>query len=88
MGKFKSKSRGILAKNVNYLRYERKWSQEELAHRSKVSSSYISLIEQGKSNIGIDYIENIAFAFGLETSELLIDHGYKTTIKKRIDSKN
>lgn len=86
MKRSKCKSKNILAVNVAYLRHNQKWSQEELSVRSKISSTFISYIENAKSNVGIDFVDNLAFAFGIDTTELLTDHGYVVS-KKRVDSK-
>lgn len=86
MSKSKKTLRIILARNVIYLRHEHKWSQEELASRSKMSTTYISDIENCKSNTGIDYIDNLAYAFNINAFELLVDHGW-IVAKKRVDSK-
>lgn len=86
MKKSKFKSRNILATNVAYLRHNKGWSQEELANRANISSTFISDIENAKSNVGIDHIDNLSYAFSLDTPELLTDHGYIVT-KSRVDSK-
>jgi transcriptional regulator with XRE-family HTH domain len=57
--------------NIAALRRARKWSQQELAERSKVSLRMIGLIESGQSNVSLAKLGNIAAAFDLTFSELV-----------------
>jgi transcriptional regulator with XRE-family HTH domain len=59
--------------NVSRHRRARKWSQQELAERSKVSLRMIGLIESGQSNVSLAKLGNIAAAFDLTFSELVQD---------------
>ena len=79
-------TRKILATNVVYLRHLKKWSQEELAHKTGRSVSLISDIENANIGATIDAIDDIGYALGWSTSELTKDHGFVVT-KKRVDSK-
>jgi transcriptional regulator with XRE-family HTH domain len=88
MGKYKFNSRNLLAINVRYLRFEKGWSQEELSDRSKLSATSISKIEKAKCNTGIDYVDDLAYAFDLASPDYLLqDHGFRKISTKRIDSK-
>lgn len=84
--KFKNKARENLANNILSMRYEREWSQEKLAELAHSSSVYISNIEQGKRNASIDFINNIANAFGVSCDKMLIDSP-KVINRGRVDSK-
>ena len=64
-------ARQILAQNLRLLRFHRRWSQETLGFEAGLHRTYISQIEQGKSNVSIDNIEKLAHALGLTVSELL-----------------
>lgn len=59
-----------LAEAVRWLRFERQWSQEELAERSGIHRTYISQVEHAKCSMGLKQIERIAQAFGLSVAEL------------------
>ena len=64
-------ARQILAHNLRLLRFHRRWSQETLGFEAGLHRTYISQIEQGKSNVSIDNIEKLAHALGLTVSDLL-----------------
>ena len=66
------KTQRQLAEAVRWLRFERRWSQEELAERSGVHRTYISQVERAKCSIGLKQIERIAKAFGLSVAELFV----------------
>ncbi len=65
------RARLILARRMRLLRASRGWSQETLAELSGLHRTYISGIERGSRNIGIDTLEKLAAAFGLTLAELL-----------------
>jgi transcriptional regulator with XRE-family HTH domain len=46
-------------------------SQEEFAERANVHRTYISSIELGKVNVGIEVASALASALGLKLSELV-----------------
>lgn len=60
-----------LAVNVRNERLARRWTQEDLEHRSGVSQRYISRLESAKSAISVDTIEKLADAFAID-GELLL----------------
>ena len=84
--KYKNETREILANNILSMRYEREWSQEKLAELAHSSPVYISNIEQGKRNVSIDFIDNIAKIFGVPSYKMLIESP-KVINKGRVDSK-
>ena len=84
--KFKNKARENLANNILSMRYERDLSQEKLAELAHSSPVYISNIEQGKRNVSIDFIDNIAKIFGVQCHEMLVDNP-KIARRSRVDSK-
>ena len=84
--KFKNKARENLANNVLSMRYEREWSQEELAELSNSSRNYISDIELGKRNVSIDFLYNISKIFGVPCYKMLKESP-KVVNKGRVDSK-
>ena len=65
------KIREVLAANVRRHRRAAGWSQEELAHRAKVDRTYISSIERCAYGAGVDVIDRLAGALGLQAADLL-----------------
>jgi transcriptional regulator with XRE-family HTH domain len=63
--------RRILAQNVQRLRVERELTQKTLAAHTRVSTDWISLIEQGRVNPTLEVIVKLAHAFGVMPQELL-----------------
>ena len=59
-----------IGRNVRHFREEKGWNQTELAYRSKMSVSIISLIENGKRNASTNTLERIAEALGVEVVDL------------------
>jgi transcriptional regulator with XRE-family HTH domain len=46
-------------------------SQEDFAERAEVHRTYISSIELGKVNVGIEVANSLALALGLKLSQLI-----------------
>lgn len=69
------RTRAIVAQRVRLLRFLRGWSQEQLAAHSGLHRTYVSAIERGSRNIGLDNLERLADAFGLTVVELLAADG-------------
>lgn len=63
--------RAIFAGNIKRLRKERGMSQEDLAFESGLHRTYISGIERGIRNVGLDNIGVIAKALGVAPDVLL-----------------
>lgn len=63
--------RAVFAANIKRLRKERGLSQEDLAFEAGLHRTYISGIERGIRNVGLDNIGVIAKALGVEPAELL-----------------
>lgn len=57
--------------NIRKLRNGKKLSQEELAHEAGMDRSYLSEIENGRKNISIMMLEQIADALGVKPTFLL-----------------
>jgi transcriptional regulator with XRE-family HTH domain len=60
-----------LATNLKKIRTEKALTQSELALKLNVDKSFISNIENGKSNPTIATIANIAKALGISTENLI-----------------
>lgn len=63
--------RTTFAGNIKRLRKERGMSQEDLAFESGLHRTYISGIERGVRNVGLDNIGVIAAALKVTPDELL-----------------
>ena len=60
-----------LSRNVRDKRAAREWTQEALAKRLRVHKTLVSRIEQGRSNITIGTLEQLAKALGVSVVDLL-----------------
>jgi ribosome-binding protein aMBF1 (putative translation factor) len=63
--------REVLALNLRKLRRARGFSQEELAHRAKIDRTYISSLERSIYAAGIDVVDRLGRALGVEAEDLL-----------------
>ena len=63
--------RAALAEQIRRARKKRGLSQEELAWRSELHRTYISMVERAQRSVTIDSLESIAVALGLSASALL-----------------
>ncbi|HET6402738.1 MAG TPA: helix-turn-helix transcriptional regulator [Candidatus Kapabacteria bacterium] len=57
--------------NIRAARNNKEWSQEKLATRAKLDSSYLSELERGQVNVSIDKLVIIAKALRIPFSELV-----------------
>ncbi|GEP12009.1 helix-turn-helix domain-containing protein [Methylobacterium gnaphalii] len=57
--------------NVQALRRERGYSQEELAHRAGVHPTYLSGVERGRRNPTIVVLQRIAEALGSDIEQIV-----------------
>ena len=63
--------REILALNLRRLRHAQGLSQEELADHAEIDRSYVSALERSVYAAGIDVVERLARALGVEAADLL-----------------
>jgi transcriptional regulator with XRE-family HTH domain len=63
--------REILAVNLRKRRQACGLSQEELAHRAEIDRTYISALERSVYAAGIDVVDRLARALGVEAADLL-----------------
>ncbi|MHB1950808.1 MAG: helix-turn-helix domain-containing protein [Acidiferrobacteraceae bacterium] len=66
-----STARKVLARHLRFLRFHHGWTQEQLAAASGLHRTYISSVERGRRNVGLDNVERLAQAFGLSIGDLL-----------------
>jgi len=63
----------IFGQRVRDLRQARGMSQEQLAELAGVHRTYMSSLERGQRNVGLDNILAIAAALGVPTSDLFTE---------------
>jgi transcriptional regulator with XRE-family HTH domain len=63
--------RAQLGLTIQRLRRSRKLSQEELAHIAGIDRAYMSRIERGIPNLGIEMIVRLSKALGVRPAELV-----------------
>jgi len=63
--------RAIIADNTRKIRTSLGLSQEDLAELCGLHRTYLSGIERGERNMGVDNLENLAKALGLTVSQLV-----------------
>jgi len=61
----------VFARNLRRYRQTAKLSQEELAHRAEIDRTYISSLERSVYAAGIDVVDRLARALGIEAADLL-----------------
>jgi DNA-binding Xre family transcriptional regulator len=66
------KIRAVLARNMRAMLATQRWSENELARRSKVSQKQINNIAMERTGCGIDALDAIANAFACEPWQLLL----------------
>ena len=62
--------RKYLGNRVRALREKRKWSQEELSHRSGLAPSFTGAIERGEKDLRITTLVKLANVFKIPISKL------------------
>ncbi|MBE5881472.1 MAG: helix-turn-helix transcriptional regulator [Lachnospiraceae bacterium] len=65
---------------IKLARVKENLTQEQLAERADISSSYVSAIERGKQSVSLEYMNRIAEALQVPVTELLAKEsgGYVT----------
>lgn len=67
------RARRQLARRVRLLRAVRGWTQEGLAAECDLHRTYVSGIERGTRNVGLDNLERLARALGVAIGDLFSD---------------
>lgn len=62
-----------LKENIKYYRKQKKFSQQTLAEKSDISTSYVAEIELGRRHPSLHTLLKLATALEIETYQLLID---------------
>lgn len=77
------RARKALARRLRVLRSMRGWTQEDLAEACGLHRTYVSLIECGQCNVGLDNLERLAEAFGMDLTELFSVGEPPVTVRRR-----
>lgn len=72
----------IVARNLLALRSERKLSQQVVAQKSKLSVSYVSMLERGTRTPPLETLEALAKALGVRPLELFQERATKAATPK------
>jgi transcriptional regulator with XRE-family HTH domain len=67
---------------IKMLRELKGWTQEELARRSTINATNISLLENGKLDIGKKRAESLARAFGVHPAIIMFPEYESEEIRK------
>ena len=70
MTKRPSTTLAVFGKRIRQLRLKKKWSQEKLAEESGLHWTYISGIERGKRNLGIENVVKLSRALRVDVGRL------------------
>jgi transcriptional regulator with XRE-family HTH domain len=66
----KHRARRLLARRIRFLRAMRGWTQDGLAAECDLHRTYLSGIERGQRNVGLDNLERLAQALGVPLGDL------------------
>jgi transcriptional regulator with XRE-family HTH domain len=61
----------IVGTNIRTVRADKDLSQEEIAHRVNISTTYYGQVERGTRNVTIEVLGRIADALGVEMERLI-----------------
>jgi transcriptional regulator with XRE-family HTH domain len=62
----------VAGQNIRHFRKQKRLSQEELAFRAHIDRAYLSQVENGKRNITLLVLAELASALDVEPAELLV----------------
>lgn len=79
--------REIIAINLKFYRFKDNKTQEQFYSSAGLNYKYLSKIENGKINVTVDFIDNIARILKIERDKLITYDKNHIIDKKRIDSK-
>lgn len=65
----------LFGQAVRVERLRQKLSQEELAHRSGISTAYMSHVERGTKTVSIETIAKVGRGLGVKSGTLLLNAG-------------
>jgi transcriptional regulator with XRE-family HTH domain len=62
---------GKIGRNIRHYRLERELTQKQLAKKAKISRGYMNRIENGRINLYLDTLVDIAREFGVSPGDLV-----------------
>ncbi len=65
------KHRRILGENIRTCRKQTRMSQEKLAERADLNTTYVSAVERGEENISVDALVRISIALKVSLADLI-----------------
>jgi len=68
-----------IGETVRRLRREHHMSLDELAARTGLSASFLSVVERGRSDVSLKRLTRIGHAFGLDVATLISYYAYRST---------
>ncbi len=77
----------IIGMNLKYIRYQSGLSQEKFYEKYGLSCKYLSAIERGEVNIGVEMLQAMSRLFKTSMSEFVTYDEKKIISKRRIDQK-
>ena len=77
----------IIGTNLKYIRYQSGLSQEKFYEKYGLSCKYLSAIERGEVNIGVEMLQAMSRTFHVSMAEFVTYDESKIITKKRIDQK-
>lgn len=81
LGVVNIKSREIIGLNVKWYRYQKGWTQEVYANKTKFKMAYISYIETGFANLTCRSIDFIAESFKISPKQLFDEKTAELALK-------
>ena len=78
----------IIGINLRYKRFQSGLSQEKFYEKYGLNSKYLSSIERGEINIGVEMLESLSYVFEIPIVELVTYDPKKIIRKKRIDERD
>jgi len=66
----------LVAKNIRLFRQRAGLSQQKLAERTGISLSYINLLENSETDIGVSTLKKVAEGLGIPPGALLTEDGF------------
>ena len=64
----------VVGTNVRKVRQAKGWSQEQLSLETGVDRSYLSELESGKKNVGVEVLAKLANGLGVHVTEFFKDY--------------
>lgn len=77
----------IIGMNLKYIRYQSGLSQEKFYEKYGLSCKYLSAIERGEVNIGVEMLQAMSRLFKTSMSGFVTYDEKKIISKRRIDQK-